>query len=105
MENRFAGLNAPETPEFRQKFKVVFSVVLIVFTLLLMRLCYLQVIKATELRERSENNTVRFRKIPPMRGIIMDRNGVVLADNLPSFDIVYMPGTTEDNEQLISRLQ
>jgi penicillin-binding protein 2 len=105
MENRFTGLNAPETPEFRQKFKVVFSVVLIVFTLLLMRLCYLQVIKATELRERSESNAVRFRKIPPMRGIITDRNGVVLADNLPSFDVVYMPGTTDHNEQLISRLQ
>ncbi len=105
MENRFTGLNAPETPEFRQKFKVIFSVVLIVFTLMLMRLCYLQVIKATELRERSESNAVRFRKIPPMRGIITDRNGVVLADNLPSFDIVYVPGTTDHNEQLISRLQ
>lgn len=105
MESRFTGLNAPETPEFRQKFKVVFSVVLIVFSLLLIRLWYLQVIKAAELRERSESNSVRFRKILPMRGIITDRNGVVLADNLPSFDVVYMPGTTEDNENLVSRLQ
>ncbi len=75
MENRLNLLNGPETVEFRQKFKIVFALLLIIFSVLLIRLWYLQVIKGGELKQRSENNSVRFRKIKPLRGLIMDRNG------------------------------
>ncbi len=105
MENRFTVLNAAETPEFRQKFKIVFAVLLIIFSLLLIRLWYLQVIKAQEMKERSESNSVRFRKIEALRGVITDRNGVVLADNLPSFDVVYMPSAAKEHERMLERLQ
>ncbi len=92
MENRFTVLNVPETPEFRQKFKIVVTVLLIIFSLLLIRLWYLQIIKVQEMREKSESNAIRYRKIQSLRGVITDRNGDILADNLPSFDVVYMPG-------------
>lgn len=105
MENRFSVLNLPETPEFRQKFKIVIAILLIIFSFLLIRLWYLQIIKAEELKQRSEHNSIRFRKIQSLRGLIMDRNGVILADNLPSFDVVYMPGAIKNHEQMLNKLQ
>jgi penicillin-binding protein 2 len=105
MENRLNLLNRPETSEFRQKFKIVFALLLIIFSVLLIRLWYLQVIKGGELKQRSEINSVRFRKIKPLRGLIMDRKGHLLVDNLPSFDVVYMPGKVKDYEQLIENLK
>jgi penicillin-binding protein 2 len=78
---------------------------LIIFSVLLVRLWYLQVVKGEELRQRSENNSVRFRKIKPLRGLIMDRNGLVLVDNRPSFDVLYMPNKGKDHEIVIERLK
>ena len=105
MEKRFNLLNGPEPAEFRQKLKIFFVLLLIIFSVLLIRLWYLQVIKGGELKQRSENNSIRFRKIKPLRGLIMDRNGRLLVDNLPSFDVVYMPGKVKDQEQLIEKLK
>jgi penicillin-binding protein 2 len=78
---------------------------LIIFSVLLIRLWFLQVIKGGELKQRSEVNSVRFRKITPLRGLIMDRKRNLLVDNLPSFDVVYMPGKAKDYEQLIEKLK
>ncbi len=105
MENRFNVLNVTETTESRQKFKIVFALLLIIFSLLLIRLWYLQIFKAEELKQRSESNSVRFRKIQSLRGLILDKNGTLLADNLPSFDVVYMPGMVKDQDKLIDRLK
>ncbi|MGD0021019.1 MAG: penicillin-binding protein 2 [Smithellaceae bacterium] len=105
MENRLNLLNGPDTSEFRRKFKIFFILLLIIFSVLLIRLWYLQIIKGGELKQRSEINSVRFRKIKPLRGLIMDRKGRLLVDNLPSFDVVYMPGKVKDQEQLIEKLK
>jgi penicillin-binding protein 2 len=105
MESRFTVMNVTETTEFRQKFKTVFALLLIIFFLLLIRLWYLQIIKTEELKQRSESNSVRFRKIQPLRGLIMDKNGILLADNLPSFDVVYVPGMVKDYDKLIDKLK
>jgi len=105
MEDRLNLLNGPETAEFRQKFKIVFALLMVIFFVLLIRLWYLQIIKGGELKQKSEINSVRFRKIKPLRGLIMDRKGQLLVDNLPSFDVVYMPGKVKDYEQLIEKLK
>jgi penicillin-binding protein 2 len=86
MENRFNVLNMTEAPTYQQKFKIVFTLLLIIFFFLLIRLWYLQIIKADELKQRSESNAIRFHKIQSLRGLILDKNGVLLADNLPSFE-------------------
>ncbi len=105
MEKHFSLRNGPEPADFRQKLKIVIALLLIIFSVLLVRLWYLQVIKGEELRQRSENNSVRFRKIKPLRGLIMDRNGLVLVDNRPSFDVFYMPNKGKDHEIVIERLK
>ncbi|KQC07738.1 MAG: hypothetical protein APR62_00345 [Smithella sp. SDB] len=98
-------LSGQEPPDFRQKFKIIGSVFLIVLSILLLRLGYLQIIRGTEFRQKSENNSIRFRNLKPLRGLIMDRNRVVLVDNRPSFDVIYIPNKNKGNELSIEKLK
>jgi penicillin-binding protein 2 len=51
------------------------------------RLFYLQVLKFDYYSNLSQGNSIRNEPIPPSRGLILDRHGVVLADNLPAFNV------------------
>src|ERR1700761_2126327 len=51
------------------------------------RLFYLQVLKYDYYAELAQGNRVRTDPIPPSRGLILDRHGVVLAENLPAFQL------------------
>ncbi len=51
------------------------------------RLFYLQVLKYEYYSTQSLGNSIRTEPIPPSRGLILDRHGAVLADNLPAFQI------------------
>ena len=82
-----------------------FIIVSIALALLVMRLWYLQVIKGDELRQRSENNSVRLRKIKPMRGLIMDAGRRVLVDNQPSFDLVFIPNRTKEIKKVVEKIK
>ena len=97
--------NGPEPVDFRRKLEIAMVLACVALSVLLIRLWYLQVIKWDELKQRSENNAVRFRKIQPLRGLIMDRNGVVIVDNRPSFDVLYLPTKGVDHETLIRKME
>ncbi|OPY88373.1 MAG: Stage V sporulation protein D [Smithella sp. PtaU1.Bin162] len=105
MANRHNLLNGPEPAEFRPKLKIVIVLIMVALAVLLSRLWYLQVIKGDDLKQRSENNSIRFRKIMPLRGLIMDRNRRVMVDNRPSFDVLYMPSRGKDPDHLIAKLK
>lgn len=90
-----------ETADYRQRFKIAFAVVLVALSLLLVRLWYLQVIKGPELRQRSENNSVRLRKINSLRGMILDTSGNILVDNQTSFDLIFIPNRPEDKKYAV----
>jgi len=105
MEKQFNLSNGPEPAEFRQKLKIVVILVGLALSILLIRLWYLQVIKGDELKHRSESNAVRFRNIQPIRGLVMDRNGTVIVDNRPSFDVLYMPTKGVNPETLLQKIQ
>ncbi len=98
-------LDRYEPGQFKNKFKMLFIIVSIALTLIVMRLWYLQVIKGDELRQRSENNSVRLRKIKSMRGLILDTGRQVLVDNQPSFDIVFVPDRTRDVNTAIEKIR
>jgi len=71
------------------------------------RLFYLQVIKYDYYAELSQGNRVHTDPIPPSRGLILDRNGVVLADNLPAFQLELVReqvGGTEELDAALARL-
>ena len=61
--------------------------VVVLVCVLVARLYFLQVIQYDYHSTLSENNRVHVQPIPPSRGLIYDRNGVVIADNRPSFSL------------------
>lgn len=80
-------LKTADAEWYRQRVTGVVICVLAAFAVLLMRLVYLQVIKGEEYRLLSLNNRIRLQSIEPPRGLIYDRNGFVLVENRPSFDV------------------
>ncbi|HCC68639.1 MAG TPA: penicillin-binding protein 2 [Nitrospiraceae bacterium] len=70
-----------------KRIKIGVYIILIVFAIFILRLWQLQVINGREYRELAEQNRLRIVKIPAVRGIIYDRNGVPFVRNVPSFDI------------------
>ena len=105
MDEQHSQLNGHDSGKFRKRFKIVFAVVAIMLFLLILRMWHLQVIRGDELRQRSENNSVRLRKIKPLRGLILDTNGQVLVDNQPSFDIIFVSNRTKNINEVVSRLK
>ncbi|MFA4916784.1 MAG: penicillin-binding protein 2 [Syntrophales bacterium] len=89
---------------FRQRFKVVFIFVAFALSVLVVRMWFLQIIKGDDLKERSENNSIRLRKIEPLRGLIMDTNREVMVENRPSFDILFMPNSTSGIHDVFEKL-
>ncbi len=71
---------------------------------LLSRLVYLQLIEHAHFKTLSENNRVRLMAIAPNRGLIYDRNGVVLAENIPSYRLEITPEQVEDMDATIEGL-
>ncbi len=65
-------------------------VVATVFVLLGARLWYLQIVEGARFRQEAEGNYQRIIPLSPLRGRIFDRNGLLLADNVPSFSVVAM---------------
>ena len=105
MEKRNEQLNGHDSGVFRKRFKIAFAVVSIMMSLLILRMWHLQVIRGDELRQRSENNSVRLRKIKPLRGLVLDTNGQVLVDNQPSFDIIFVPTRTRNTDDVAWKLR
>jgi penicillin-binding protein 2 len=68
------------------------------------RLFYLQVLKHEYYTTLSQGNRIRTDPVPPSRGLILDRHGVVLADNLPAFQIELVREQVGDNKALDATL-
>lgn len=105
MQKSHGRLNGYEPGQFNKKFKLLFIFVSVALTLIVMRMWYLQVLKGDELRQRSENNSVRLRKIKSMRGLILDTRRQVLVANQPSFDLVFIPNRTRDMNKTIAKIK
>jgi penicillin-binding protein 2 len=69
------------------------------------RLGYLQLVEADKYKVLSLNNEFQSRLQPPPRGLILDRNGVVLASNRPDFRLYVSHDKSTDVEDLLDRLQ
>jgi penicillin-binding protein 2 len=70
--------------------------VLLLFGGLVARLVYLQVISHEHFTTLSRDNRVKVLPIPPTRGLIYDRNGVLLAGNRPAYSLEITPEQVKD---------
>jgi penicillin-binding protein 2 len=76
---------------FRVRILVASIVVVLAFLLLASRLFYLQVVRHTDLQEQAENNRTAIVPMVPNRGLILDRNGIVLASNFSAYTLEITP--------------
>lgn len=95
---------AAEARVFRRR--VLLAVVLVVLGLaaLGVRFALLQVLQHEEYTTRSEANRIRTLPIVPARGLIFDRNGRLLADNVPAYRLELVPEQVSDIEDTLTRL-
>jgi penicillin-binding protein 2 len=77
---------------------------LVLLLALLVRLVHLQVGSYQHYAMLSQENRVKLIALPPPRGLIYDRNGVVLAENRPSFRLVLTPEEVKDVDDTLHRL-
>jgi len=80
-------LKTADSDWYKQRISGVIACVLAAFVMIFVRLIYLQAIMGDEYRRLSLNNSIRLQNIDPPRGRIYDRNGDLLVDNRPSFDV------------------
>ena len=93
-----------EVGRFRMRLAAAAAFVLFAFGLLGARLVYLQIYKHEELMTQAENNRITVVPIVPNRGLILDRNGIVLANNYSAYTLEITPTKVDDLEGTIDRL-
>ena len=101
-----ATVHYPET-EFGDLHRRLFILrvgLLLVVALLGLRLWHLQIREGPYYRDLSENNRTRLVLLEPARGLIYDRHGVLLANNVPSFSLYVTLEDVKDREALIQQL-
>lgn len=89
---------------FRTRVLVAAAAVLVAFGLITLRLVHLQIQRHDELATQAETNRTAVIPIVPSRGQIIDRNGLVLADNLSVYTLEITPSRVIDLEQTIESL-
>src|ERR1051325_5409801 len=88
----------PPGPPLRdrdERFGILAGLAIAGFGLVVLGLLRLQVLQHDELSRLSEQNRIRLDVIRAPRGAIRDRSGRILADNQPSFDVVFRPAPIE----------
>ncbi|HTS54351.1 MAG TPA: hypothetical protein VMH26_13845, partial [Burkholderiales bacterium] len=93
-----------ELHNFQMRLVVCAGVVLVVFFLLLIRFFYLQVLQHDYYHTLAENNRISIVPIIPNRGLILDRNGAVIAHNYAAYTLEIIPSKVGDLESLINEL-
>ncbi len=93
-----------ESALFRHRALAGFGLILLGLLTLVGRYAFLQVLHHDEFATRSEANRVKPRAIPPARGLIYDRNGVLLADNVPAFRLEVVPEQVPDMKAMLAQI-
>ncbi len=97
--------NSAESQIFFRRILITLISVFLAFLLVSVRLFYLQVISHNKFTLLSENNRVRLLPLPPARGFIYDRSGVLLAENLTSYHLEVTPEQSKDLDAVLTAIK
>jgi len=89
---------------FRVRALLAVLVVIVLTSLLVSRLGYLQIVQHDLYSTRSEKNRVRVEPLPPNRGLIYDRNGTLLAENRPTYNLTLVRERVDDLDDTLALL-
>ena len=98
------GQAAGEDAIVRQRLKAAGIIALILAAILLARLYSLQVSQYTRYQTLSLDNHIRLQALSPVRGLIMDRNGVVLAQNTAVYALKVTPERVPDMDLMLAEV-
>jgi len=93
-----------ELRAFQVRVAIAGIAVLVAFALLFARFFYLQVVQHELYAARAEDNRISIVPLAPNRGLILDRNGVVLARNYSAYTLEIAPSRVRDLERTIGEL-
>lgn len=91
-----------ESRVFSSRLTITVIGIAILSLVLLARLVYLQIVSYGHYETLSQKNRINSLPLPPVRGLILDRNGVVLAQNFPVYTLEITPELAGDMESLIT---
>lgn len=93
-----------ELAGFRQRVVIAAGFVVVLFLLLLARFFYVQVLEYQRYHTLAENNRITIVPVPPNRGLILDRHGVVMAHNYSAYTLELTPSKIGDLDATINSL-
>lgn len=94
-----------ESRLFKRRAIVAISVVVIMMLGIVARLIYLQIYNHQHFSTLSQKNRLKIVPLPPTRGLIYDRKGLLLAKNIPSFSLELIPEQIKDIDDTLKRLE
>ncbi|OJY89109.1 MAG: penicillin-binding protein 2 [Lysobacterales bacterium 63-13] len=94
-----------EAAMFARRAVIGFLIIFVLLGVLGVRFWYLQVSQHDEFQARSDANRILTRPLAPARGLIYDRNGVLLAENVAAFRLEVIPEQVADMDALLHDLQ
>lgn len=98
----------PEDPGLRGRILFLRLIIIVVLSILIGRIIFLQQTRRLEFQEMAADNQLATLSIDPPRGEIFDRNGEPLAVNIPSFDVTitpaFLPSDAEQRLRVFERL-
>jgi len=83
--------NEEQIRYLQERFRLVYGFVFVGLAILATRMLYLQVINGDQMRQYSEENRIKRVKVPAPRGMFFDREGNLLVDNRPAFNVQITP--------------
>lgn len=97
------GLQDP-APPIAGRLGAIGILIILTLVLLMGRIWQLQGIEGENFRTLSENNRLRLKRTPPLRGVIYDRHMRVMVDNRPSYNVVLVPEDVQDTPATLNTL-
>src|SRR3970282_2263261 len=83
---------------FRSRFVLLKALIVLLFSVLVLQLARMQIVEHEDYNARAESNRLRTIPLLPARGLISDRNGEPLVENVPTFSAAGIP-TAGRNDQ------
>jgi len=90
---------------FRSRAIFMTIFIFILLSVLGSRIAFLQIVEHEKYKDLSENNRIQLRPIAPTRGLIFDRNGILLAENIPSYSLTLVKERVNDLDETLVYLR
>lgn len=93
-----------EMQRLRVRLAVALGLVIVCFGLLVARFSWLQVLRYDDYHAQAEDNRIALVPVPPTRGLIVDRNGTIMAENVSAYTLELAPARIDKLDRTIEQL-